>query len=454
MTDHSDKADSNKPSCEQLIDIFPEPFVIIDKDYTIIAANRAYQKHYQIDDGNVVGKHCHEVSHHSSEPCSHHGEQCPLEEVFSSGQPTKVMHLHYDTNGKEEFVQLQAAPIMSNDGEVMFIGEYVQVMSTPEKDTDLLIGRSPAFMRMLSLLQRVAPTSSTTLLLGESGVGKECVAEYIHHYSKRANCPFIVVDCSTLGENLIESELFGHEKGAFTGATRRKQGLFEVANGGTLFIDELCELPLALQTKLLRVLESGTIRRLGGNDYIKIDVRIIAATNRNIQEMVSKNEFRQDLYYRLSAFPIKIPPLRERKDDIVPLAESFLSQTPEGENQLPLSVDVIETLLKYDYPGNVRELRNIIERALILAFEDVLRPDHIVLENDFDTSSSLEQYIYKPSDPDGIVHRKGRLSDNDIIVALHNTHGHRAKAAYMLGISERTLYRHMQRLRDKLPAED
>ena len=451
MTDHSDKTASNKPSCDQLIDIFPEPFVIIDKDYTIIAANQAYQNHYHIDDGKVVGRHCHEVSHHSSEPCSHHGEQCPLEEVFSTGQPTKVMHLHYDTNGKEEFVQLQAAPIMSNDGEVMFIGEYVQIMNVPGKDTELLIGRSPAFMRLLSLLQRVAPTSSTALLLGESGVGKECVAEYIHHYSKRANCPFVVVDCSTLGENLIESELFGHEKGAFTGATRRKQGLFEVANGGTLFIDELCELPLALQTKLLRVLESGTIRRLGGNEYIKIDVRIIAATNRNILDMVGKNEFRQDLYYRLSAFPIKIPPLRERKDDIVPLAESFLSQTPEGENQLPLSVEVIETLLKYSYPGNVRELRNIIERAIILAYEDVLRPDHIVFEDSFDTAPLLDRHIHKPSFPSNIIRRKGRLSDNDIISALHQTNGHRAKAAYMLDISERTLYRHMQRLRNKLP---
>ncbi|MDH5572080.1 MAG: sigma-54-dependent Fis family transcriptional regulator [Gammaproteobacteria bacterium] len=453
MTDQSDKVSFNKPSCEQLIDIFPDPFVIIDKDYTIIAANQAYQNHYHIDDGRVVGKHCHEVSHHSSEPCSHHGEQCPLEEVFSTGQPTKVMHLHYDTNGKEEFVQLQAAPILSNNGEVMFIGEYVQIMNTPAKDTELLIGRSPAFMRLLSLLQRVAPTSSTVLLLGESGVGKECVAEYIHHYSKRASCPFVVVDCGTLGENLIESELFGHEKGAFTGANRRKQGLFEVANGGTLFIDELCELPLALQTKLLRVLETGTIRRLGGNEYIKIDVRIIAATNRNIQEMVSNNEFRQDLYYRLSAFPIKIPPLRERKDDIVPLAESFLAQTPEGESQLPLSVEVIETLLKYNYPGNIRELRNIIERALILAYEDVLRPEHIVLENDFDTPPAYGRDMHHSPLPPTIIQRKGRLKDNDIIAALQETHGHRSKAAYMLGISERTLYRHMQRLRDKLPED-
>ena len=452
MADKTDTTTENKPSCEQLIDILPGPFVIIDKDFTIIAANQAYQKHYRIDDGDVIGRKCHEVSHHSTEPCSHHGEQCPLEEVFSTQQPTQVMHLHYDTNGKEEYVQLQAAPILSNEGEVMFMGEYVQVMNNQEKNNDLLIGRSPAFMRMLSLLQRVAPTSSTALLLGESGVGKECVAEYIHHYSKRASCPFIVVDCGTLGENLIESELFGHEKGAFTGATSRKQGLFEAANGGTLFIDELGELPLALQTKLLRVLETGTIRRLGGNEYIKIDVRIIAATNRNIQEMVSKNEFRRDLYYRLSAFPVNIPPLRERKDDIVPLAESFLAQTPDGESQLPLSAEVIETLLRYDYPGNVRELRNIIERATIFAYDDVLRPEHFVFEDSFEAQLPIEDSITTPTlAPPSLIRRRGRLNDDEIISALNQTQGHRAKAAYMLGISERTLYRHMKRLREQLP---
>ena len=161
MADKTDTTTENKPSCEQLIDILPGPFVIIDKDFTIIAANQAYQKHYRIDDGDVIGRKCHEVSHHSTEPCSHHGEQCPLEEVFSTQQPTQVMHLHYDTNGKEEYVQLQAAPILSNEGEVMFMGEYVQVKNNQEKNNDLLIGRSPAFMRMLSLLQRVAPTSST-----------------------------------------------------------------------------------------------------------------------------------------------------------------------------------------------------------------------------------------------------------------------------------------------------
>jgi two-component system, NtrC family, response regulator AtoC len=437
-----------KPSCEQIIDILPGPFVVIDRDYHILAANQAYQNQYAVDADDVIGRHCYEVSHHSEVPCSQNGEECPLEEVFSTRKPVQVMHIHYDRDNNEEYVQLQAAPILSEDGEVMYMGEYVQVLNGPkQEDTTLLVGRSPAFLRMSSLLQRVAPTSSTALLLGESGVGKEKVAEYIHFYSDRCDNPFVVVDCGTLGESLIESELFGYEKGAFTGATSRKIGLFEAAHGGTLFIDEICELPLPLQTKLLRALESGTIRRIGGNDYIKVDVRIIAATNRDMQNMVTQQQFREDLYYRLSAFPIQIPPLRERKDDIAALAEHFLTSMPEGERHIPLSSEVIEKLLGYDYPGNVRELRNIIERGMILACDDILRPDHIVLEGhrvinplpSTDRDTELHH--------DHLVKRRGRLTEQVIMQALEKTQGHRSHAARLLGVSERTLYRHIQRLR-------
>jgi len=437
----------SKPTCEQIIDILPGPFVVIDQNYQILAANRAYQKHYGVESEDLVGRHCYEVSHHSKVPCSQHGEQCPLEEVFATRQPTQVMHIHYDKDNKEEYVQLQAAPILSDDGEVIYMGEYVQVLSQPGDEDNLLVGGSPAFLRMMSLLQRVAPTQSTVLLLGESGVGKERVAEYIHHYSKRRHGPFVVVDCGTLGESLIESELFGYEKGAFTGATSRKIGLFEAANGGTLFIDEICELPLALQTKLLRALESGTIRRIGGREYIKVDVRVIAATNRDMQSMVAEGAFRQDLYYRLSAFPIQIPSLRERKDDIVALTEHFLYSLPEGERHIPLSSDVIEKLLSYEYPGNVRELRNIIERATILACDDILRPDHIVLEGASVLLDSGQAEETASESLQQLVQRRGRLTDKVVLDALHQTHGHRSRAAQLLGVSERTLYRHIQRMR-------
>ena len=444
------------PSCEQLIDMLPDPFVVIDREYHIIAANDKYRRHYGLEAKELIGRCCHEISHHSSVPCSHHGEHCPLEEVFETGQATQVMHVHYDLGGHEEWVQLSANPILDDKGETVYMGEYIQPLRPACEENRLLVGRSPALMRMVSLLQRVAPTQTTVLLQGESGVGKEQVAKYLHHYSERMNGPFIVVDCGVLGESLIESELFGHVKGSFTGATQHKKGLFEAAHGGTLFIDEIGELPLALQTKLLRALETGTIRPIGGTEYVKIDVRVIAATNRNLQDMVREGSFRQDLYYRLSAFPIHLPPLRERKGDITALAEYFLGQIPDGDRHLPLTPEVIEALLLHDYPGNVRELKNIVERAAILAAGNTIGVEHITCEPEpMDSREpSLEDAetggpaLLQGEQRNQLLNRRGgRISDETILMALKRARGHRQQAANMLDISERTLYRHIQRLR-------
>jgi transcriptional regulator with GAF, ATPase, and Fis domain len=296
------------------------------------------------------------------------------------------------------------------------------------------------------------------LLLGESGVGKECVAQYVHQYSSRARLPFVIVDCGTLGESLIESELFGHEKGAFTGAANRKKGLFEVAHGGTLFIDEIAELPLPLQTKLLRVLETNTIRRIGGTEYINVDVRVLAATNKDLEDMVEAGTFRQDLYYRLSAFPVNIPPLRERLDDIPALAEYFLVRMEEGDRHLPLSPEVIEALMLHDYPGNVRELRNVLERADILSYGQVMTPEHVVVETGArrarpNTPEPASGHLSEAREPNLLERRSGRYTEEAIMHALRECDGHRARAAQALGMSERTLYRYVQRLRERLPAE-
>lgn len=435
-------AEHSKPSCEQIIDIIPDPFVVIDRNYRIVAANRNYRERYGMHPEDVVGRRCHEVSHHSDVPCSQNGEHCPLDEILISKQATQVMHVHFHSDGQEEYVQLHASPLLEN-GEVRYIGETIFPVTPPEGEgDDLLIGRSLRLLRMLSLLQRVAPTQTTVLLLGESGVGKEQVAKYLHRYSKCNNRPFVVIDCGALSESLIESELFGHEKGAFTGAMQRKKGLFEAAHGGTLFIDEIGELPMSLQTKLLRALETGAIRRIGGTEYINVTARIIAATNRDIKDMVAQGTFRQDLYYRLSAFPIEVPALRERTDDVPMLAEYFLVRIDNGKRHIPLAPEVIERLLSYDYPGNVRELRNIVERATILAGGDVLSPRHFSFEHRKAAPSQAEQ----PCTSTFAERRSGRLDNEQIVRALEQAQGHRAHAAKLLGISERTLYRLIAKL--------
>jgi transcriptional regulator with PAS, ATPase and Fis domain len=436
------------PPYQEMIDVIDEPFVIIDRNYRIVAANRRYCEHYDVPHDQMVGQNCHKISHHSDVPCSQNGEACPLEQAIHSGQVTEVMHIHYDAEGKEELVELRAKPIRNQQGEFAYIGESIFPVAEKTSEDSLLIGRSPSCLRLVSLLQRVAQTPTIVLLQGESGVGKEKVAQYLHHYSNRSLAPFVVVDCGALGETLIESELFGHEKGAFTGADRLKQGLFESAQGGSLFIDEIGDLPLELQTKLLRVLETGKIRRLGGTKYFNVDVRIIAATHRDLKDMVQRGAFREDLYYRLAAFPIHVPTLRERKDDIPLLAEFFLENLEEGENSLPLAPAVIQRLISYDYPGNIRELRNILERANILAGPDgAITPDHIVFDGLAPaTSESGVQQAQSMAD-DGyrsVLRRRGRVSEQQLVDMLNACGGHRAEAARRLGISERTLYRRLQ----------
>ena len=449
MTIMKTKPLPKKPSCEQFIDMFPQPFVVIDQDYNILASNKAYQRHYNVSPDELLGRHCYEVSHHSEVPCSQHGEHCPLEEVFTTSKPTQVMHIHYKKDGKEEYVQLQAMPILSDDGEVLYMGESFQTINQAKNKDNILVGRSPAFLQMSSLLLRVAQSRSTVLLLGESGVGKESAAKYIHHYSEHREAPFKVVDCSSLDAGLIEIELFGYEKGAFGSASKPKQGIIEAANGGTLYLSEISNLPLPLQTKLLRVIESGMLRRLGDNKDIKVDVRVIAATTHNLQTLVTEGRFRQDLYYRLSAFPIRVPPLRERIDDVGVLAEHILGRLPEGERHIPLSSNVIAKLMSYDYSGNITELQNILERAVILACDDILRPEHIVKESIKKPGSAAgpETPEEKEISEDILLTRRNRLTKRNVMEALQKTFGHRSQAAKLLGISERTLYRYIQRMR-------
>ncbi|ROR32667.1 sigma-54 interaction domain-containing protein [Inmirania thermothiophila] len=429
-----------QPSCRQVLDLLPEPFVVIDRDYRIVAANQAYLRRYGVAAGEVEGRRCHEISHRSQVPCSRNGEICPLETSMATGRPAQVLHVHFDRGGRAERVELVVTPIVEG-GEVAFVGERIRPLADPDDAAELLVGRSQPMLEVLALLRRVAQAQVTVLLTGESGVGKEQAARYLHHQSSRAGGPFVVVDCSTLSPNLIESELFGHEKGAFTGASTSRKGLFEAAHGGTLFIDEVGELPMELQARLLRALEVGAVRRVGSTHYRRVDVRVVVATHRDLVSWVRSGRFRADLYYRLAAFPVRVPALREHLEDVPALAEHFLRRMEGGGRFLPLAEGVVERLMSYPYPGNVRELRNIVERAVVLAGDGPIEPEHVVFP---------EEPTHKPDpEPQG----KGRLrrmrspGPERIREALQRAEGHRGRAAAELGISERTLYRYLRRMR-------
>ncbi len=254
------------------------------------------------------------------------------------------------------------------------LDENVEVHFSGSQTFGKLLGNSLAMREIFAMLERVAPTDATVLIEGESGTGKELFADAIHTHSERANGPFIIVDCSAIARDLIESELFGHVKGAFTGANADREGAFIAANGGTLFLDELGELPLDLQPKLLRALESRAVKPVGGNKTIQADVRIIAATNRNLVHEVKEGNFREDLYYRFAVIKVAIPPLRDRPDDIPPLVESFIAEASKVSGQEPVEIayKTMEKLKRHQWPGNVRELKNFVERAVILTQDNLI----------------------------------------------------------------------------------
>ncbi|MFI3248912.1 MAG: sigma 54-interacting transcriptional regulator [Rikenellaceae bacterium] len=299
---------------------------------------------------------------------------------------------------------------------------------------DNIKGKSGKMSEVFSLISSVAPTDATVIIRGESGVGKELVADAIHNASARQDKPFIKVNCAALPDSLIESELFGHEKGAFTGATQRRLGRFEAANGGTIFLDELGDIPHSTQIKLLRVLQSREIERLGGTQTIKVDVRILCATNRNLEKMITEDEFREDLYYRINVFPIYIPALKERINDIPVLVDHFIDKFNRQYNKgvRRITSMAIEALMMYSWPGNIRELENCIERACILSQENVIRVNN--LPPTLQTAASSET-VAKGS----LEVIMGNLEKQVIIDSLVASRGNIAKAASSLSITERIM---------------
>ncbi len=309
-----------------------------------------------------------------------------------------------------------------------------------------IIGKSKKMQEVFSLIEKVASSNSTVLIYGGSGTGKELVAKAIHYNSPRADRPFLPFNCGAIPETLVESELFGHTKGAFTGAIQAKKGLFEEANGGTLFLDEISTIPPSVQVKLLRVLQEKEVMKVGSTERIKIDVRLIAATNEDLEGLMKKGRFREDLFYRLHVFPIFLPDLKERKEDIPLLAYHFLERySKEAKKEIKgISKEAMNLLLEYDWPGNVRELENAIERAVIMADKDYLTP------NDFpkELLHGISTLIKK-----GVRERKSleEVKDEYIQQILKETNGNKRAAAEILKINPRTLYRFEKKIHSKTP---
>ena len=430
------------PEITSLLECFADPAVLIGLDYQILAANQAYLRHYPGDAG-PASRRCYEISHGYKVPCDQAGETCPLKNSLETGQPQRVLHLHHSPRG-EEHVDVETYPIRNGVGEIAYLLECIrpEPLASSRPSDEGLVGRSPAFNHMVELIRRVAPSDTAVLLLGESGTGKELAAKAIHDASRRADAPFVPLDCSGLSETLFESELFGHEKGAFTGAVNRKTGLVEAAQGGTLFLDEVGDIPLTLQVKLLRLLETGTFRRVGRSEPLKAEFRLICATHRDLKTMVEQGRFRQDLYYRISAFPITTPPLSERSGDLELLAHSLLQRLAPGR-ALRIHASTFACLRHYAFPGNIRELRNILERASLLTDGDEILPEHLPPE------CACDGYQHYPAPslafPDEVLPLK--IIEHTYLQWVAARHkGDNRSLAKLLGLSERTLYRKLENL--------
>lgn len=464
---------TGRPQVQALISFLEheaQPMIVLDTDYRILAANTAYRRQFGAVQKPYLGQHCYKVSHGYSLPCDQAGEHCPMSRARETRGPDRVLHIHHTPRGPEH-VDVELRPILDEAREVVaYVERLCTVRSASARPSaEGLVGSAPAFNAALAAVQRVGPSSLPVLLLGESGTGKELFARAVHEASERAGGPFVVVDCSGLTETLFESELFGYEKGAFTGAQARKKGLVETAQGGTLFLDEMGDVPLSMQVKLLRLIESGTYRRVGGVETLQSDFRLVAATHKPLEQMVAQGLFRQDLYYRIAAFPIVLPPLRERREDIPMLVDSFLQRGRGFKERLRLEPEALARLQAHAWPGNIRELRNVLERARLFA------DDGVIHARDLPAGLGLPAWpgraagygLYAPAVVAGLPlagatasglaasgppAAPGAMDEQALRAWIIEFKGTRRELAAALGWSERSLYRRLKALGIDRPA--
>lgn len=443
-----------------LVNSHEKPFIVISKDYQVMAMNSSCEQECNISIEDSVNKMCYEVIRGRSRPCFLDGDECPHEDIFNgqtSGTPR-----HYDAERHSRRVKITAFPLKNADNE-LFLGKCIDEI-LPRFDPTILqnqmLGRAPAFVQCIQQLNMASNSDVPVLLQGETGVGKELAAHYIHHHSSRYDAPFQIIDSARFSENTFAPEMFGHTNGAFSGCVGDKIGLFELADGGTIFFDEIADLELPVQVKLLRLLDSGEFRRIGGQKMRSADVRIICCTNQNLWQLVQDGKFREDLYHRIACLNIEIPALRKRKEDIPFLAQTIMDDINRKKKTEYYLLPGVSTSLKdYTYPGNIRELKNILKIAMSMCKDE--RIDKTVIdeiikntphannkvkstaeENQESPIPSASELIQKNNSAESLkIFERKHISD-----LLKSHQGNRKQAADALGISERTLYRKLKRL--------
>lgn len=431
---------------EMVLDSISEGVMTIDRNWRILSWNKAAERITGFTKDEVIGKECAEIF--GLWFCR---ESCPVDKALMCGHPRLDVEVSIrNKNGQIIHLVVNAAPLYDREGAIIGGLETFRDVSRSHwmkqelknhYSYEEIIGVSSAMLKVFDVLESLVNTDTTVLIQGDSGTGKELIARALHFYGPRKDNPFVAINCSAIPEGMLESELFGHAKGAFTGAVRSHTGKFELANGGTLFLDEISEISQAVQVKLLRVLEERVFQRLGENRNVRIDIRLVTATNKKLWELVLDGSFREDLYYRLSVFPVNLPPLSERLDDIPHLVTHFIDKFNRqmGKKIHGIADDVLEILEAYTWPGNVRELANAIEHAFVHAKGVLIHrsdlPQHLLAAPDILASGK------------GLVRRRTlNLVERDLIVKeLHQANWNKTRAAKRLGMSRSTLWRKIER---------
>ena len=436
------------PIAENVLDCVADGVFTVDKDFRITYFNQAAEEILGFERHQVMGRPCREVF--KSSLCE---QGCGLQRAIENDRPV-MMRAIYITNsvGERLPVCISAGALFDDSGEMVGAVEtfrdltHIEMVSNSCGRTALpnIVGRSPAMSRVFDLVPIVAESDSTVLIEGESGTGKELVAKAVHELSPRRHKPLVVVNCGSLPDTLLESELFGHKAGSFTDARRDKPGRFELADGGTIFLDEIGDVSPALQARLLRVLQERVVEPLGGTQPRPVDVRVISATNKNVTQLVADGLFRKDLYYRINVVKISIPPLRDRRDDIPLLVDTMIQRANDKGREIEgVSPEVMEILMTHSFPGNVRELQNILEHAAVLCPKGVITPLHLPEDLIAPSNESTE----RPNVIDS-------LQRSLILSALNRHGGNRRAAAEELSVHPTTLWRRAQRLGIELPEND